>query len=406
MIKRLNNMIFRKIFSDLFKALVLFPLMFSIKYLFWMIIILPVIFGCSKKESVKPDLASTRTVMVYMAANNNLNGDAYTNINQMEAAYKGIEGKLIVYARLKNVLPAIYEISYDQSSSINSKIIKTYNEHNSSDPLIMSMVIKDMMLLAQTQSYGLILWSHATSWLPAKTYTGPSILSFGDDAGAEMDIRDLKNALPEHLDFLLFDACSMASTEVLFELKDKARYIIASPAEVISVGMPYHKMLQHLFSDNLKEGLTHASHEYYQYYQEKVGLYQSATISLIDCSKLDKLATVTSNFLKAYSSSWPTMKRDEIQRLDFDPDSPTEGFDYMDFYVQNFPTSDLNSLLKALEETIVFTANTPLFNGTAIKTYSGLSMYIPSVKNNTIHPYYQSLNWYTASSAYILFNKI
>lgn len=362
--------------------------------------------SCKKVGIVKSASTSERTIMVYMAANNSLNGDAYTNINQMEAAFKDIKGNLIVYARLKNTLPAIYEISYDQSSAINSKIIKTYSEHNSSDSRVMSEVLKDMKALYPSSSYGLILWSHATSWLPPRASGGASILSFGDDDGAEMDIKDLKNALPDNLDFLLFDACSMASIEVLFELKDKAKYIVASPAEVISVGMPYHRIMPHLFSSDLKEGLANAAEAYYQYYQEKEGLYQSATVSVIDCTKLDALATATSAFLETHSPFWTVMKRDEIQRLDFAPGSPTEGFDFIDFYAQNFPDEDLTNLHQTFKEAVIFTAHTPFFNGTQIKAYSGLSMYVPSPKNEWIHHYYRSLSWYAESSAYVLFEKI
>ena len=33
-------------------------------------------------------------------------------------------------------------------------------------------------------------------------------------------------------EFILFDACLMSSIEVLYDLRDKAKYVIASPAEL------------------------------------------------------------------------------------------------------------------------------------------------------------------------------
>lgn len=33
----------------------------------------------------------------------------------------------------------------------------------------------------------------------------------------------------ENLEFILFDACLMSSIEVLYDLRDKAKYVIASP---------------------------------------------------------------------------------------------------------------------------------------------------------------------------------
>ncbi|WP_437922197.1 clostripain-related cysteine peptidase [Sphingobacterium sp. LRF_L2] len=338
-----------------------------------------------------------------MAANNSLNGDAYTNINQMERAYQGINGTLLVYARLKNSSPAIYAIQHDTGSEIASTVIKTYNEHNSSDPEIMSMVISDMEALVPAASYGLVLWSHATSWHPDPTI---KLKSFGDDAGETMDIQDLKTALPPNLDFLLFDACSMASVEVLYELKGNARYTVASPAEVISVGMPYDKMLANLFDEDLEAGLESAAKAYYDYYQAQTGLYQSATISVIDNDKLDILASAVSSFLAEYQHTWTSLIRDEIQRLDFAEGSPTAGFDLLDFYTQNFPEADLQDLKSAIDACVPYKASTALFNGKAVNTYCGLSMYIPHVDNTWVHPYYQSLSWYSAGNAQVIFSWV
>lgn len=341
--------------------------------------------------------------MVYMAANNSLNGDAYTNINQMESAFKDVDGKLLVYARLKNVAPAIYEISYDTGTAIGSRIVKTYAEHNSSDPLVMRSVIQDMQGLAPAESYGLILWSHATSWLP-----DPSIRlkSFGDDAGETMDIISLKNALPDDLDFLVFDACSMASVEVIYQLRDKAHYILASPAEVIAVGMPYHTMLRYLYQTDLAHGLKQAAEAYYDYYNQQNGLYRSATITLVDNQKLPILAAQVGGILRLQSATWSVLERDNVQRLDFAEGSPTAGFDLLEFYQLNFPKADLSGLKQALESSILFKAHTAQFNGKEIRSYSGLSMYIPHADNNWVHPYYKTLDWYNASAANYLFKWV
>jgi hypothetical protein len=55
-----------------------------------------------------------RTVMVYMAANNSLASDTYTNLNQMEEGFTGIDGKLIVYARIFGQEPKYMKLSMIQ----------------------------------------------------------------------------------------------------------------------------------------------------------------------------------------------------------------------------------------------------------------------------------------------------
>lgn len=374
----------------------------SLIHLFLLITIL--LTGCKKGNDDPPKIGATRTLLVYMAANNSLNGDAYTNLNQMESAYNpAVHGKLIVYARLRDAAPAIYEIQQDASSSIASRVVKTYPEHNSSDREVMYTVIQDMQAAALSSSYGLILWSHATSWHPDPTIR---LKSFGDDGGETMEIQALKDALPGNLDFLLFDACSMASIEVLYELRDKAKYTVASPAEVISVGMPYDKMLTHLFAEQLETGLKAASEAYYQHYNEQSGLYRSATISLIDNRQLDKLAQQVASFLEEHAPFWQTWIRDEVQRLDFADESPTAGFDLLDFYNKNFPEADLSSLKKAVADCVLYQAHTPYFNGKPIDAHCGLSMYIPHADNEWVHDYYKSLDWYNASQSAYIFDKL
>ncbi|MDR2284148.1 MAG: clostripain [Sphingobacterium sp.] len=368
---------------------------------YFLLAIVFIVLGCQKDDGIG-DKNEHRAVLVYMAANNSLNGDAYTNINQMEKAMKGISGKLLVYARLQNTAPRIYEIQYDTSNEIKSKVLKTYSSHNSSDPEVMKMVLSDMQSLVAARSYGLILWSHATAWHPDSRIR---LRSFGDDAGQTMGIHYLKEVLPNNLDFLLFDACSMASIEVLYELKDKSRYTVASPAEVISVGMPYDKMLHCLYATDLEKGLIEAARIYYEHYATQDGLYQSATISVLDNRELHGLAQTIASFLKE-QSNWRFLEREGVQRLDFAMDSPTAGFDLLDFYNKNFPTADISTIENALKRTLLYKAHTPFFNGMPIVSFSGLSMYIPHRDNDWVHGYYRGLDWYLASNARYIFDRL
>ncbi|TDQ79486.1 clostripain-related cysteine peptidase [Sphingobacterium yanglingense] len=364
---------------------------FLIALLFW---------SCAKDES-RPN--SSRTVMVYMAANNNLASDAYTNLNQMEESFKGIDGKLVVYARIFGQTPKLYEVVQDNGPEIRSKVLKTYNEHNSSDPAVMKMVFEDMKSLAQADSYGAILWSHATNWAPADAYGKPKTRSFGDDNFKSMDVQVLKTALPTELDFLIFDACSMASVEVLYELRNVTPYILASPTEVLSVGMPYHQISPHLFNKDVKRGLSAVAKAYVAYYETKTGLEKSASFSLVATGPLAKVAQETRNLLSKNSSFIPRIDRRKIQRLDMDPASITPAFDFVDMLEQNFPGTELSALKKAVTEAVVFKANTSHFLGTPIVAFSGLSCYIPVKLEYQLRPFYETLEWSRDAEFYRMF---
>lgn len=359
-------------------------------------------YSCKKGDVLDDPQIAARTVMVYVAANNSLVTDAYDNINQMESAFEHIDGNLIVYARLTDADPALYEISHDDSPFINSRKVKEYPEHDSSDPKVMRMIFSDMQSLYPATSYGAILWSHATSWLPPGA-GAISTRSFGDDNGSEMDVKDLNLALPDYLDFLIFDACSMASVEVLYEIKEKTRYVVASPAEVVSVGMPYDRLLQDLFDEDTETGLKEVARQFYEYYNSLEGVYQSATISLLDMVRLETLAQATKDVLTTYPLLYPDYRIEELQRLDFLSGSPTAGYDFLDFFQKNVEATALPRLEEALEQTVLYKAHTTNFNNIPINTFSGLSIYVPHSDTEHLHGYYRALKWYEASGYYILF---
>ncbi|WP_164112620.1 MULTISPECIES: clostripain-related cysteine peptidase [Sphingobacterium] len=374
------------------------------KILLYPLFCLSLVFAACGKPSIEPEAKQKyRTVLVYLAANNNLEDDAYKNMRQMEEAIGNIDGNLIVYAKLKTGSPALYEVTKKTGTESGLKKIKDYPPYSSSDPIVMKSIIKETQELYPADTYGLILWSHATGWVPANQ-NGIKLRSFGDDNGHVMDITDLNNALPNNFDFIMFDACSMASTEVLYEIKDKAKYFIASPGEVVSNGMPYDKITNDLFLPG-PEGYKTIAAKYYNHYNSlSSGAW--ATVSVVDAFQLSNLAAQTKVTLKSQPPLYTDFNRSNIQRMDFDRiGNPLIAFDFLDFLYQNYNNSiNYQNTQKALEQTVLYKANTAFFNGFEIKTNSGLTCYIPSAENSgPAHTFYKTLKWYKDSGFDSLF---
>jgi len=340
-----------------------------------------------------------------MGANNNLASYAIENINDMEAGLSNVDGVLLVYARINGDPPAIYRISANDSPQIESEKIKVYNNHNSSDPAVMKMVFDDMKRLSPAATYGAVLWSHATGWAPNLPR---KLMSFGSDDGyvgeeREMSVMQLRNALPSDLDFIVFDACSMASVEVLYELRDRARYIIASPAEVISNGMPYALITNDLFDSN-KDAYVRIAQKYFQHYDQQDGLFRSATISVFDMSQIEKVALASETLFSSHQSPFLDLKRPSIQRMDFDSANPLISFDFTDFVIQNFGEASTADLRDKLTNLILYKANTPEFNGNDIAINGGITCYIPHPGNEALaHDFYRQLSWYKQGGFHVLF---
>lgn len=371
-----------------------------------LLISMVIVFTSCKDQHPEPEKEiAKKTVLIYLAANNNLSIDAYNNIEQIEENFNNKDGNLLVFVKHRdnNRYATLYKIvPNDDNKTAHKELIKEYNNINTSDPNTLSLITKQVQEEFKAESYGLILWSHATGWVPSST-KGIKLRSFGDDAGDKMDITELASALTKNWDFIMFDACSMASIEVLYELKDHSKYIIASPAEVITQGMPYDEIVNDLLATD-KDVYKRIAEKYFNHYNNLTGGYRSATISVIEASKLEEIAVATKKTIEAQTPLFEDFHRDQIQRMDFDPGNTLIAFDFLDFIETNYDNSSVEDLKTAVDNALIYTKNTPLFNYEPISKYSGITTYIPHDSNEGyIHDFYRQLKWYKASGYDSLF---
>jgi hypothetical protein len=359
------------------------------KYFFFYIplfLLLP----CCDKHGDEPAL---RTVIAYIAADNDLSADALDDVEEMQRGFSASGVHLVAFIDPADEPPYLLELSPNGSARL-----KTYAELNSCDAAQMGQTLSEIIGMYPAEGYGLILWSHGTSWLPANHL----LKSFGQDGGRQMNIPELAEALPLKLDFILLDACLMGAVEVAYELREKADFIVASSAEIIQKGFPYDVIIPELTSRN--PDLKRVAEIYFDYYRQLPGMLQSATISLVDARELEKLAAVT-RMLISESLQQPDMDafdRMSVQRLD--RYSEQYVFDFGDFISKAFPEADKSELTSQLNKTVLYKAHTPSFmKEYDIATYSGLSSYIFSSARSDLNTYYRRLSWYGASGYAILF---
>jgi hypothetical protein len=355
--------------------------------------------SCKKTDVVKREKVNNM-VLVYMEANNDLRYDALNSINRMELGAKNLNGTLLVYIKTSSVRSYLLKIKYDEDDNrIVSDTVKVFENNSTSDPEF----FKDVLQYAQSEypadSYGLVLWSHATSWAPASTGS-ISTKSFGRDTGKEFDIIELKNAMPDNLAFIVFDACSMGGVEVLYEFKDKAKYIIASPAETISESFPYQRIAPMLFQG--VTGLKDVARTYYEYYNAYTDDRQSATVVMVQNTELAGLAQEMKSVMSANKVYGNQLLSNGVQRLDFTANFPVATYDFGDFLDHNFPAAGLNALHAQMDRLILYKASTNKFLGVPITKFSGLTCYIP-FKGDINLNYYRRLQWYKNSGFSIPF---
>jgi len=361
--------------------------------------------GCSDNDDNPPvEETPKRTVLVYMVASN-LGSDLINNINSMisVATPTNLNGGnlLVLYSKNKEEAELI-QIKQGDNEIVTRHHIRDYSGQSGISSTFMKNVIQDVIADFPAQSYGLVLSSHGTSWLPSE-YTG-MLRSFGEESGERMEIYDLAAGLPDNMfDFILFDACSMGGIECVFELKDKASYIISSPSEVLTQGFPYTEILPYMFTD--EANVEQIAKDFYTYYNNNTSA-PYGNVSVTKTSELDELASITREIIQSAGlEGMYALPLSNIQILSNLPSSPTALYDF-DNLMENLATSDQYKQFQTiLDKTITAKYATKViyctkqYNGSRyypVNHFSGLSIYPLQEKLTELNTWYEQLEWYKA----------
>lgn len=399
--------------------------------------------GCTKDGEDPRYPHSSRVVLVYMAGDNSLGGYVQDNLDAMRRGMASVPsgGRTIAYVDTPDGNPRLVEVT-----ASGMEILHAWpSPHNSASAATVHEVISLMRTLAPADRYGLVLWSHGLAWMPSwatgyltrskarmaepwpQTKHGgaaagpasadrpipaasvptswPATKWFGQDTGESpagyLDTEQLSEAIPSGVfDWILFDACFMASAETLYALRDKAEQIVCSPAEVIADGFPYAEIMAELLRP--EPDLRAVCETYYRHYAEHPNSsYRSATVSLIETSQFEALAAATANVLSEVLAADPEVLSDmdlsRVQPLDryrrhflFDAGSVVRELEIRGLV----PASLAGAWRAQLARTVTYEAHTPTMLGLALDACCGLSIYVPVSAYADLNEYYRSLEWY------------
>lgn len=418
--------------------------------------------GCTKDVEDPRYPHSSRVVLVYMAGDNSLGGYVRDNLDAMRQGMASAPAgnRTIAYVDTPDGNPRLLEVT----SSGTQTLYTWPSPHNSVSAATVREVVSLVRTLAPADRYGLVLWSHGLAWMPSwatgyltrskarmaepwpqtkheeifpasfasavrpdsvpvsVTATGsasadrpiptasvptswPATKWFGQDTGESpagyLDVEQLSEAIPSGMfDWMLFDACFMASAETLYALRDKAERIVCSPAEVIADGFPYAEIMAELLRP--EPDLRAVCETYYRNYADDPRpAYRSATVSLVETSQLEALAAATASVLGAALTTDPevlsVMDLNRVQPLDryrrhflFDMGNVVGELETRGL----IPASVADAWHVQLARTVTYEAHTPTMLGLALNECCGLSMYVPVASYADLNEYYRTLGWY------------
>jgi hypothetical protein len=206
-----------------------------------------------------------------------------------------------------------------------------------------------------------------------------------------MELAAFAEAIPYRLDFIIFDACFMGAVEVVYELKDKADYIVASPTEVIAPGFVYSSMMKYLFQP--QADLIAVAKDFYNYFNNQSGLYRSATVSVVKTAELETLKTVFQEIL--------SQARNDINIQDIQTFGYGQQKIYFDLgdYIQKRSPEKYPEFQTALDHYILYKAHTDSYYSEGVKTlkpiysFCGLTTYIYQETYLKANLWYRELKW-------------
>lgn len=424
------------------------------------VLLLSATVGCCKEKPEEPVNVNRKVLLFYECGVNNLTSYLKNNMDGTEkglpAGYVPRESGdvVLIYSRYSkgafNYTPVeshLRRIYKKPNGKIVSDTLKTFGtETIAASSSTMRQVLTYVKDEFPAKGYGLVFSSHGSGWLPAGYYYSPSRFeddhkgevgtsrqgiaaqsvghprlpvpegdlpdtdpfygmtrSIGQDYikgsyyGHEMSVSEFADAIPYHLDYLLFDMCFSGGVEVAYGLKDKADYLGLSPAEVLGDGMfNYTKITSFLLNRETPdlEGLFKDS---FEMYDKQSGAYRSSTVNLVRTSGLDNLASVCARMINEYSDELADAPVDDIQG--YYRQGRHYFYDLVDIFEKcGASKADLEDLDKAVDGCVIYKNSTGQFlEDYDIKAYSGFSMYLPCAGTPLLDLYYRKEVWNNAT---------
>ena len=402
-------------------------------YILTALFVVVVLAGCGghkDEPDPKPNpWIGSHTVLVYMAADNSLNGFTKSDFNEIKTGFadKGIDvskNNLLVYIDDYTNNPTIYHLMRDAAGRVTDEVLYEYPiDHNSASPVTIKDVITRVKAGFPAEKYSFIYWSHGDGWvnypLPTKSLkpmAGTELRWMGMDNNpteSRTNISELNDALSafgSKLDFLMFDACFMLSTETIYQLRDRAEYVIGSPTEIPGPGAPYGAIVPQMFSSNAAAGIVKSCYDYYaSLYNEtaittNVNWTGGVSIGYVKTAAMESLAQATSKALANHLTVDLETLKDNVLDYDKRGVNSFSHIGYFDLYevMENLlPAADFNTWKSAFSAVVLDFKTTPknysAFAGLfSMEGAKGLSVYLPSNEDasSEMDKEYQQTAWY------------
>ena len=376
--------------------------------------------ACDKDEpedKIKESIAQ-RTVLIYMAAQNNLsynNGKRFAemDLNEIKQGVKTIgDNNLVIYVDKAKISGSNdynpYLLRYRNGELKDS--IPMDSTSIPSSPAIFESVVRKAFNDYPANDYGLVLWGHATGWLfdndtisysTRRAYGGSNYKdSYSGSGTIWMNIPTMAKTLQTlpHLKFIFADCCNMMCVECAYELKDVTDYYIGSPAEIPGKGAPYNTVVPAMME---KETFASSICDKYA-----IGTSNRVPLAVVKTSEMASLATATKTVLQTMKAADKLDQYPNLDSLVYYLDHNL--YDMNHFIMTNASEAEYNSWKQAFDKAVIYTRFARVWDtmghvnfyhfAMTSTNFGGMSMFIPQWRlQSTDNNYIKKFGWYYAA---------
>lgn len=334
------------------------------------------------------------TVLLYLNADNDLEGFGVQDVNEMESVADSDVVTTVVQMDRSGGYDSSndnwtdtrrFVIRHDEDTSIMTSAkpencLELMGEVDMGDPAQLASFISWGKTNFPAEHYLLVIWNHGSGWR-SRAVDGATTrgVSFDDTSGTHIRTVDLPGALATtpQLDMVAFDASLMQMMEIAYEMRGSCRYIVGSEESPPGAGYKYDSWLGPLVADPAIAprdlGITMAR-ETLNYY----GASSNITHSVLDTAEMDNLAVSLNGFAGALIANGFSATLADIR-------DTSESYAYTDYkdlyhYAQKVATqvnnpalkTAANALMAQIDKTVI--AN---YHGAQHPNSHGISLFIP-----------------------------
>ncbi len=345
------------------------------------------------------------TIMVYMAADNDLEQYGVADLNEMESV--NLPGNVNV-AVLLDRAPGYDtsnrnwtdtrtgDVSHDSSTTTIGSNLVSLGELNTGNPATLTNFINRTVTSDPASHYGLIVWDHGgglsgTSWDDTNN---------GDNLTLTEFLSAIKTSNVSHFDFVGFDACLQGMIEQAWDLRGLSDVLVASQELEPGDGWEYQTFLGALASSPTLSAFDLANAAVDSWEQRYSG-EEGTTLSATRIDGLESLRTAIDSFVDTAISTGTSITNQLLAAVSRATpiNNADDGYrdlgDFMREVISQLP----NTAVATTAQQVVTALGAAILSHTGtVAGANGLSVYLPTSSIDTSYDmanysFLQETNW-------------